>query len=231
MPMISSNRRKPAWLPTGTEGSVTVEAAILLPAVLSLVLLLVSLIQIASVELALRSAVSETGKSIAGYWPPVRMVYADAKSRAAGSQTGQWTADIRSRLEAAHGQWTGGEDWIMQYEALLPGPVVDMLKWEIGKREELQDSAQQNTEAAVRRVMDPLLCSAFEPVLHHYANLQLLEKDRLKLELVRLPSLEPGGNPYVELVASYELKLPIPFWDKTVLLEKRSYERAWVGYE
>jgi hypothetical protein len=215
----------------GIDGSMTVEAAVLLPFVASLILLLASLIQLASAELALRSAVSETAKSIAGYWPPVRMVYADAKSRASSTQAGQWATDIRSRLESAHGQWSGSEDWIMQYEALLPEPVVDLLKWEIGKREELEDSALQNSGTAIRRVTDPILCRTFEPILHHYSNPRLLKKDKLKLELVRLPSLEPGGAPYVELIASYELKLPVPFWNKTVVLEKKSYERAWVGYE
>lgn len=228
MPMIRG-RRLFGRLSAGTEGSFTVEAAVLLPAVMSLVLLLVSMIQLASAELALRAAVSETGKSIAGYWPPVRMAYSDAKERVSATQAGKWGADIRSRLEAARGQWTGGEEWLMQYEALLPDPVIAVLEWEIGKREKLEESAQQGAEDSVRRLTDPLLCRAFEPVLHRYANPKLLRPDRLKLDQIRLPSLEPGGNPYVEIAASYELKLPVPFWNKTVRLSKKSYERAWVG--
>lgn len=210
---------------------MTVEAAIILPCMLTMVLFMVSLIRIAAAEVALRSAVAETGKGVAGYWEPVRMVYEEAKERAAVTAAGQWTQEAVSKLEDTHDRWTGGEEWLMQYEALLPDSAVDLLKWEIMKRESLEDNAQTGLDNAVHKVTDPLLCAAFKPILKHYANLKLLEPERLTVESVRLPSLEPGGNPYVEIEAGYELNLAFPFWSKTVTLHKKGYERAWVGEE
>lgn len=208
---------------------MTVEAAILLPGVMLLVLFMISLVQLASAEAALRSAVNETGKSMASYWLPVRMVYSDAKTRVSGTQAGGWTQEAWSRLEDLRNRWSGTEDWIMQYERLLPEPAVRILQWETEKRRWLEESAGQAGMQEVHRITDPLLCAAFEPVLKHYANGRLLDKDSLHVDSVRLPSLERGGEAYLEITARYEWKLPVPFLNRKLVLKKKTYERAWVG--
>lgn len=216
---------------TENHGSITVEAAIVLPGLLAFVMLMVSLIQLASAELALQAAVTETGKSVAVYWPPVRRVYSEAKARAAQTAAGTWTSEALGRLESARNQWTSGEEWMLQYEGLLPDAAVKLIQWEIDNRRQLEQQAQNTTEDAVGKIIDPILCRAFQPIIMHYANSKLLRSDRLTVESVRLPSLEAGGNPWVEINASYQLKLPVPFWNKTVVLQKSSIERAWVGEE
>jgi hypothetical protein len=194
-------------------------------------MLMVSLVQIAATELALRSAVTETGKSIAEYWSPVRTVYSEAKERVAGTAAGAWTQEALSRVENARGEWTAAENWLLQYESLLPDTAVQVIQWEINKRQSLEQDAQSAADRGVSKVLNPLLCQAFQPVLRHYANPRLLLPDRLSVEYVKLPSLESGGNPYLEIVASYRLRLPVPFLNKTITLQKKSYERAWVGEE
>jgi hypothetical protein len=227
---LSLKDKLPVFMKT-TGGSITIEAAIILPVLLTFVLFMTSLIQIAAAELALRSAVTETGKSVAGYWEPVRMVYREAKTKAGQTTAGGWAQNAVSMLEDTHGKWTSGEEWLLQYEALLPDTAVDLIKWEVSRREGLQDGAVDALDNAVYKATNPLLCRAFEPILKHYANTAILSKERLTVESVRLPSLEAGRNPYVEITAGYSLRLAVPFWSKTIHLEKKSYERAWVGEE
>lgn len=220
---------RPGRLARSDAGSITVEAAILLPCLMMLVMFMVSLIRLASVEAALQSAVTETGKSIAGSWQPVRMVYAEAKARAVSSQAGVWTQQLLDKLDNWHSRWSGAEEWVLQYEAVLPDPIVDVLKWEIQQREGLEDSVQDEAASTVRRITDPLLCRAFDPLLRHYANKQILDLDKLHVSAIQLPSLEAGGQAIVEVTASYEYRLPVPFWNPTFVLKRKSYERAWVG--
>lgn len=211
--------------------SMSIEAAIILPAMLAFVLLMVSLIQIATVELALRSAVAETGKGVAGYWPPIRMVYQEAKEKVAATQAGTWVTEALAKVEGAKSQWTAQEEWLLQYEAILPDMAVELLKWEIERRNSLEEGLKEEWNTLVDKVTQPLLCRAFEPILRHYANSDILDFDRLSVEAVRLPGLEKGGSSNVEITASYRLRLFIPLWSKTITLEKKSIERAWVGEE
>lgn len=213
------------------KGSISLEAALILPLMMSFVLLLTSLIRIASAEVALQAAAGETAKSIAGFWMPVRMIYADAKGRVMNTQAATWTQDALSRVQSVRSGWTGAEDWIMQYEALLPEPIISLLKWEIERRESLEEGASEQAGNTVHRYTDPLLCRAFEPILRHYSNSKLLDEDNLHVEAIVLPSLEPGGEPFVEITASYTLKLQAPFFNRTIRLEHKAYERAWVGDE
>lgn len=214
-----------------TEGSITVEAAIVVPAIIMFVLFMASLIQIAAAELALQSAVSETAKSAAAHWEPVRMVYRKAKEEALSTSVGQWGQNIVGKLMNARSDWTESEAWVMQYEALLPESLIAVVQWEIAKRESLEQSGRNTAETTIRKAVDPLLCQAFEPIVRHYANPKLLKSDRLSVEAVRLPSLEAGGDASLVITAGYRLRLPVPFWNKTLYLEKTSVERAWVGEE
>lgn len=222
---------EPGCFKRSESGSMTVEAAILLPCLMMLVMLMVSLIRLASVEIALQSAVTETGKSIAGNWQPVRMVYAEAKARAESSRAGVWTQNLLSKLENWHSRWSGAEEWVLKYEAVLPDPIVNLLKWEVQQREALEDSIGEEAESTIRKMTDPLLCRAFDPLLWHYANGQILNPDKLHVSAIQLPSMESGGSAIVEVTASYEYRLPVPFWNPTFLLKRKSYERAWVGDE
>ncbi|WP_181592682.1 TadE family protein [Paenibacillus sp. YN15] len=214
-----------------TEGSITVEAAIVLPAMVMFVLFMTSLIQIAAAEAALRSAVSETAKSAAAHWEPVRMVYREAKDQAMSTAPGQWAGSMADKLMDARAGWAEAEDWVLRYESLFPDMVGLLVQWEINKRESLEQQGINTVDAAVRKVTDPLLCRAFEPILRHYANGKLLKAERLSVEAVKLPSLEEGGDANMRITAGYALRLPVPFWNKTLYLEKTSVERAWVGEE
>jgi hypothetical protein len=214
-----------------TEGSITIEAAIVLPAMMIFVMFMAGLIQIAAAEVALRSAVSETAKTTAAHWEPVRMVYRGAKEQVMSTAPGQWAGNMSDKLMNARAGWTEAEDWVMKYESLFPDMVGVIIQWEINRRESLEQQGIDAVDATVRKAVDPLLCKAFEPILRHYANGKLLKSDKLSVEAVKLPSLEQGGDANMIITAGYSLRLPVPLWNKTLYLEKTSVERAWVGEE
>ncbi|MNP11351.1 hypothetical protein D3C76_1035340 [compost metagenome] len=203
----------------------------MLPAMIVFVMFMASLIQIAAAEVALRSAVSETAKSTAAHWEPVRMVYREAKDQVMSTTPGQWAGKMADKLMNARTGWEEAEDWVMKYESLFPDMVGVLVQWEINKRESLEKQGIDAVNTTVRKAVDPLLCKTFEPILRHYANGKLLKANSLSVEAVKLPSLEEGGDASVMITAGYKLKLPVPFWNKTLYLEKTAVERAWVGEE
>lgn len=211
------------------DGSVTLEGMIALPAFLAFVIALNCLIQVSITELALQSAVSETTKQIAAYVYPVRLLYGEAKHKLAGSKPGIWLQDMIDRVQTVRTKATDLEDLAKTYERYIPEPILQWIEWEKTRREQLEQSGRSAVEQTVKRTVDPLLCKAFQPIVVHFSDTRALKPERLEVETVTVPSLEPDGDSFVGIEATYDLKLPIPFWSRTVTIRKKAYERAWVG--
>lgn len=212
-----------------TDGSVTLESIIALPAFLAFVIALNCMIQVAVTELALQSAVSETTKQIAAHLYPVRLLYGEAKQKLAGSKAGMWLQEVIDRVQTVRYKVTDAEDLAKAYERYIPEPILQWVEWEKQRREELEAAGRSSVENVVKNTVDPLLCKAFQPIVVHFADTRVLQSERLRVETVAVPSLEPGGESFVGIEAAYDLKLPIPFWSKTVTIRKKAYERAWIG--
>lgn len=223
--MINRIRR----LISQNEGSVTLESLIALPAFLAFVIALNCLIQVSITELALQSAVSETTKQIAAHIYPVRLLYGEAKRKLVGSKAGTWLQNIIDRVQTVQTKVTDAEDLAKAYERYIPEPILQWVEWEKQRREQLEEAGRDGAEQLVRQTVDPLLCKAFQPIVMHFADTRVLKSERLEVETVKVPSLEPGGDSFVGVQAKYEMKLPIPFWSKTITIRKQAYERAWVG--
>jgi hypothetical protein len=61
------------------------------------------------------------------------------------------------------------------------------------------------------------------------SNTPLLNKQRLNIVGVRLPTFNNENESYFGLVVEYRLPSPIPFLHKEVVLKVASMERCWVG--
>jgi len=197
----------------------------MLPGFVAFGLSLVCLVGLGRAELALQSAVSETVKSIAAHWYPVQMIYTEVKQSLSNSTEGQRMEAVWKRVTDIRDTVQDMESLAQDYERLLPEPIVQVLAWEKQKREALEAGVVETAEG---QVIDPLLAEAFRPIVLYYAS-GSLARDRLVIESVDLPSFEPGGDPYVEITASYTIKLPIPFVNKSIRLVATAKERAWVG--
>lgn len=206
-------------------GSLTTEAALMLPGFIAFGLSLVCLVGLGRAELALQSAVSETAKSIAAHWYPVQMIYTEVKQSLRNSTAGQRMEAVWKRVTDIRDTVQDVESLAQEYERLLPEPIVQVLAWEKQKREAMETGVVEYVEG---KIIDPLLAKAFRPIVLYYAS-GSLDHERLVIESVDLPAFEPGGDPYVEITASYTVKLPIPFVNKSFRLVATAKERAWVG--
>jgi hypothetical protein len=211
------------------DGSVTLEAALLLPFFLAFVLGLVTFIQLAITELALQSAVSEAVKVTATQLYPARLLVQEGKAKVEQSKAASVVSSAVSRVQAARDKVIGAEDFIEDYSAYIPDFVLEILRWEKETRENGEQMAIERYKRFWGNEIHPRINAAFQPLVSGLGNERILKKDRLSITSVLLPSLDTTDQPFFSIEAAYEFRLMLPFFHHTFTLKKRAYERCWIG--
>ncbi|WP_019534121.1 TadE/TadG family type IV pilus assembly protein [Paenibacillus ginsengihumi] len=210
------------------KGSITLEAALVLPLFMSLIMVLVAFVQIALAEMALQSAVSSTAKVVAANLYPVDLLYQQGKEQWSQSRPAAWLNYVTSRVESARQTAIEAETFVDDYSRWIPEPVVKLVAWERTKREALENLGTEAGEAAKRQAEEAMYGAAL-PVLSSFANPRRLHLEGLKVTDLEFPSFDNKDNAYFGLEAQYEMKLAVPFYRKTIVIKKRAVERAWIG--
>lgn len=205
-----------------SSGSITLEAALVLPLFLAFVLAMVSLVRISTADAQLQHAVSETTRQVSAHAYPVML----ASDEFNGSGTGQTIQEFIGKLRMANeeAKRTGGI--ADRYSNFIPEPLYVLLEWIQAKRE----NAVQFADKAVNR----MLCTAFKPLLMHYAgdlsgSKRIVKASDVTVTGVSLPSLTDSNDAFFGIEAQVEVKLPIPFFHSKVRIVKKSTERLWIG--
>lgn len=191
-----------------------------MPLFLAFVLALNCFIQISIVETALKTAVMETTKQLAANMYPVEVVYNEVKRKAADSSAGAAVQQVIDQIRQSKEKWNDIEGTIGSYSALVPDSIMQWLEWE---------TKVQEQKDAIGDVINSYLYKAFKPVVLHHANTRLLDAEQLEIVHMTFPQLGSRDKVYFGIEAEYSLKLPIPFFNKTVQIKKRAYERVWTG--
>lgn len=202
------------------DGGIALEAALTMPLFLAFVISLNCFIQISIVETALKTAVMETTKQLAANMYPVEVIYDEVASRVEGTGTGKHIRQMIDKAKEAKQQWTRIEDTIGSFAALIPDSSLKWLEWE----EQFQERKDSAEDWLYRQ-----LYTAFKPVLLHHANTRLLDAERIEIVNMSFPSLGGGGQSFFSIEAEYTFKLPVPFFNKSITIKKRAYERSWTG--
>lgn len=210
-------------------GSVSLEATLALPFFLAFVLALLCLVKLTVSDMALQHAVSETVKQMAASAYPVQLLADEALQAYAQSGVGRTADEWLAKIRSARDKLVQGEQWVEDYKAFIPEPLVGLVEWERQKREQAEQLAGEQLESFVRQRIEPLVHAAFKEAVLLAADERVLKAERLAVNEVTLPDFTGAGGRYVGIAASYTVKLPIPFLNKTVTLRKRAIERIWTG--
>ncbi|MBC8081222.1 MAG: hypothetical protein H7X86_12825 [Gorillibacterium sp.] len=208
---------------------MTLEASIALPFFILLVLAMNCFIRLSVVESKLQSATSETVKEISTHFGPIDLLYREAHKVVVTSKPGVIVGQVINKIEGAREQVLGVEDAAIQMEALIPEPIVHLLKWEKTRREQLELSGNQFAQDAIQECVDPLLNQAFKPIILHFSDDRVIHKENLTVVKVTMPDLNAYKHVDFGIEVEYKYQLPIPFVNKTITLRKRAMERVWIG--
>lgn len=165
------------------DGSITLEAALAIPIFLTFFLSLVTLIQVALVEMALQAAVTETVKQLAHHYEPVHLV--------------------QKKGESLKNEWSD--------KAGIPDFVDPLIDFALG----------QASEAALPPVLTP--------VLRMMADSSILDKKHLRVVAARFPHPTDRSRANIEIEAEYRMEVRLPFYQTTIVVRKKAWERAWYG--
>jgi hypothetical protein len=179
--------------------------------------------------MALQTAVSETTKSIATQLYPVKLLVQEAKSKYDQSQAAGVINSAIDKVQTSREKVIGAEDFIDEYAAYIPDPVLETLRWEKEKRLQGEGKVQSEYDHVIESQIKPRVNAAFTPIVYAYSDSAFIDRDNLKVTSVILPDLFSGGETYFGVEAQLAFKLRLPFINRTLTLKKKAYERAWLG--
>lgn len=220
-------KRRPRTPPgTRDEGSMVVEAALVLPMFLLLILFLIFIVQMTLYSTALQSTASDAVKMISTHMYPAALAAQQRDAAGGGDEAGQAEGADGAGDSASRSVWSiprlSLTEWSEAYVEKLPQPVDTWVKSAVREGEgPLQKLQAEASEAALDLVL--------KPMLRPYISSDWLEYSRIHVSNVTVPDLKKGTHPYFGLVVSYDLPMRVPFLNQKIVLEASAVERLWIG--
>lgn len=192
--------------PSGERGSVTLEAAVVLPVFLLLAMLIILLVRTAIVSMALQNALTQTVRLAASVWYPIHQAQSAAEANQperpdTGDESAGEGGKLRDILET-----------IGEYAGELPSPLKE---W----AEALEDGKLALQEEAAKMIFSALAVSL--------ADENVLDAERFQLVNVDLPNRDNGQ--FLTLTGQYRLPFRVPFTGQPLIIRAAAAERIWVG--
>lgn len=190
----------------GEQGSIVLEAALVMPLLLIVLLLFIVMIRLSAVQMALQSTASQTVRQIAANIHPVDLAFQQVSAHIPDFEPENMPMSNWTGIAATAAEWLPDPTGAVA-SAVLSGdwqPFVDVASTELGR-------------------------FAVEPLLQQFADEAVIEKERVKLSRLTLPDLKDKQEPYLMIEAEYEFPLKIPFLKKRILLREQASERVWVS--
>jgi len=194
------------------------EAALVMPVIIVLLLLFVILIRLCTIQMALHSAASQAARQIAAHIYPAELAWqsiADNRSSVeedAVEEEGAFAADKDSALSSWSELAAKAAEWLPAPGDLL---VSSALR---GDFRPLQNIAATELGRGI-----------VEPILHKLADKYALDADNVRLHVLMLPDLSKSYEPLVTIAVEYEFPLKLPFYGKPIVLLEQASERVWIS--
>lgn len=174
-------------------GVISLEAAIVIPFFLTLIIGLLILIRIAFVQIAIQNAADETVKQFASILYPLE--------------------------PSIHVAVSTKDEWLNSFLTWIPDSIKPTMKVLL-------------TDQVNESITQPVMNSLFKPIYWHYLDPSykdsLIRYDQLNIELVSIPFINNEESMFgIEVL--YKFNISIPFYQRTILIRKRAYERVWFG--
>lgn len=209
------------------EGSMVVEAAMVLPIFLLFVLFLISIVQMTLYSTALQSTASDTVKMISTHMYPAALAAQKwGKEDETHDESESTETDFSDKDSPSSSKWSiprlSLTDWGESYAASLPEPINEWVMSALQKGEGPLQELQAETSESV-------LDLAVKPLMKPYLSSELLDYDSIHVSNIIVPEIKKGTRPYFGLELSYELPMKVPFLNRSIVLEARAVERVWIG--
>ncbi|MBD2844322.1 pilus assembly protein [Paenibacillus sp. IB182496] len=192
-------------LTSNATGSIALEAAIVAPMFLFVMLFLITMIRIAAVQMALHDTAAQAARQTAANIHPVALAAESLADLIPDPPPGMPELPGAAEVAGLLGEW-------------VPDPAGSLLR-AVG-----EGDWRAIRDQALTVVGRPLI----EPLLRDYAEGLPLDAGRIGLHALSLPDLSGGEEPYLTVTVEYELPLNFPFTARTLTLREQVRERVWI---
>ncbi|MGO4543585.1 TadE/TadG family type IV pilus assembly protein [Paenibacillus sp. 2TAB23] len=188
------------------QGSIVVEAALVMPMVIVVLLVFVMLIRLCAVQMALHSAASQSVRQIAAHIHPVDLAWQQAAAQAPSLPETLVPLAPWNDVAAEASEW-------------LPSPAGPLIASTLrGDFQPLQNMAATQIGQAV-----------IAPLIRSFTDGAIIDPARLKLSWLSLPDLTKSNEPYLSIEVEYDFPLKLPFLGKPIVLKEQAAERVWLS--
>lgn len=194
-----------------SEGSITIEAALVFPFVALVSMAFVACMQLVMAELALQQAASQTVKLVSAYIAPVSIV----QQTGPGQQATQVIDSASSWLDHID----AAAKRLAAYESYLPGQLSSSITEATSM---LRQTSDASADAALSVIFRPMLLAQLHDTVW-------VNSDEIKIKKVVFPHLSDRSKAYFGLTVVCEVKLKLPFYTTTIPIEVDAYERVWLA--
>lgn len=183
------------------DGSITLEAAMVLPIFMLFVVFVASFIRISVVEIALNKSVSETAKVISSHAYPATILTEKAKDL------------VETKISGVSASFVKLGD----VEKMADKTFRELLDIDVSSNSLISSLTNNKVNKSVKKHFE------------NNINSNYFSSDKLSTEVELPTSINGDKGAYIGITATYDLKIVAPFISKSVKLKKRAYERLWVG--
>lgn len=183
------------------DGSITIEAAMVMPVFMVFIVFMASIIRISVAEISLDKAVSETTEIVATHAYPATMFQDELDSKIGNKMPGL-TSDLIDKGDL---------------ENFANTTIQEVFDINISASSFLDDIASSALEGKVQ--------DRFE----ENADADSSDDADVSVEVDSPTSITGDTGSYLGVTGTYDMDLTVPFIDYTITLKKKAYERLWVG--
>jgi len=183
-------------------GSITLEAAMILPFFMLFIIFLATIIRIAIADMALYKAASETTEVIVAYSYPVEVATSTAEEIVNDKLQSLMPDELDLEQVKSWGQQAllfFGIDFAGTIESLFEQLTADLLT------DIVKDKFEQAASDA------------------------FFDSSKLQVTNVEIPDIVGGTGGYFQIDVTYEVPISFPFVEKNIILSKTAAERVWTG--
>lgn len=196
------------------EGSITFEAALIMPVILLFIFVFYILLIICSAQMALQSLASSTVQQFSSHIHPIHLSIQQMKSNSAGTAS-NLTAANEQKNPTIDGSW---QEVVYELSGLLPAPM-DVI---------IQEAVKGNWWPTVNMAASFVGKEIIEPFVQKQSTSQVLRPERIRLVYLQFPDLIDYTTYHFGITLEYELPLNIPLTNTPIVIREQAMQRVWL---
>lgn len=192
---------------TNETGSITIEAALVMPIFILFLFVFYLLLMTISAQMALQATAAASVQQISAHMHPIALMVNEVKDRTGSNTTIQYdNAD------------EGWKKSVYDISEVLPSPMDSLV----------QEGLKGNWWPAANLAGTILGKDILDTMIQSQVTSPVLQKEKVELAYLQLPDLINYTDLNVTLALQYELPIKVPLLNQVITIREQAVQRVWI---